>query len=190
MIRSILSVGHPLLRVPARYLTQTELMAPKTQQCIDDLIETMRHAQGAGLAAPQIGWPVQVAAICVENNVRYPYKPNVPLTILVNPSLEALTTETEVINEGCLSVPGFRGKVRRHMAVRVKAWNRIGQPISVKAQGLTAATFQHELDHLKGRLFLDRLISPTSLMTWGAFEQFHRDIFEKKARGIVQKYGG
>ena len=179
-----------MLRVPSRYLTQSELMMPKTQQLIDDLIETMRQAQGAGLAAPQIGWPVQVAVICVENNARYPYKPNVPLTVLVNPSLEAVTTETEVINEGCLSVPKFRGEVRRYMAVRVNAWDRLGQPLTLQPKGLTAATFQHELDHLKGRVFLDRVTSTTSLMTWSDFEGFHRDVFEQKAIGIVKKYGG
>ena len=89
-IRKIASIGHPVLRQPARPVPREELASPATQEFIDDLIETMRDANGAGLAANQVYQPIQICAIEVRDNPRYPYKPNIPLTVLVNPVLEPL----------------------------------------------------------------------------------------------------
>ena len=188
-VRDILTIGNPLLRIPARQLSLDEISHPATQTLIDDLIETMKFANGAGLAAPQVGWPVQVAAICVNDNPRYPYKPNIPLTVLINPKITVLSPFTEYINEGCLSVPKWRGEVPRFMTVRVDALDRLGTPLVVEAKGLTAATFQHEVDHLHGRLFVDRVADGTTFMTWDNFDRFHRDRFEFRAKRIVEKYG-
>ena len=188
-LRTILTVGNPLLRVPARRLSREELTCPNTQQLIDDLIDTMRHANGAGLAAPQVGWPVQVAAVCVQDNPRYPYKPNIPLTVFVNPVIKPLSSTTERINEGCLSVPGWRGEVSRYMEVELEAWDRHGTLMTRTVRGLTAATYQHEFDHLQGRLFLDRVADSTTFMSWDNFEHFHRVDFESRARQIVATYG-
>src|SRR5688572_3382178 len=108
-IRKIATIGHPVLREVARPLTRDELAGERAQRFIDDLVETMRDASGAGLAANQIYEPVRVCAIEIKNNPRYPYKPNYPLTVLVNPIVEPLGEETFSNFEGCLSVPNLRG---------------------------------------------------------------------------------
>ena len=156
-ILRIATVGHPVLREPARALDPDELRSADVQRFIDDLVETMRDANGAGLAANQVYRPVRIAAIEVKDNPRYPYKPNVPLTILVNPVLEPLGEERFDNYEGCLSVPDLRGVVSRACEVRVRAWDRRGEPFERVVRGLTAGTFQHEIDHLNGVLFIDHL---------------------------------
>ena len=188
-VREILTVGNPLLRVPARRLSRDELLLASTQAMIDDLVETMFDAHGAGLAAPQIGWPVQVAAVCVKDNPRYPYKPNIPLTIFVNPEIRVRTSRTAMINEGCLSLPGWRGEVERFMEIFVKAWDRSGKELNFDVSGLTAATYQHEFDHLQGMLFVDRVTDSTTFMTWKNFERYHRQAFESRARKLVTEFG-
>src|SRR5215210_5177238 len=119
-VRDIATIGHPILRVPTTPVTAEELATPEIQQLIDDLIDTMRHANGAGIAANQIGVPIRIATIEVGNNPRYPYKPRIPLTVIVNPDIEPIDEELVEINEGCLSVPNLRGSVMRHVNVRVR----------------------------------------------------------------------
>ena len=116
-IRKIATVGHPVLREKARTLSREELLGDKMQTFIDDLVETMHDANGAGLAANQVFEPVQICAIEIKNNPRYPYKPNYPLTVLVNPEVTLLGEETFLNYEGCLSVPNLRGEVRRSVHV-------------------------------------------------------------------------
>ena len=128
-IRKIAQIGHPVLRQLAREVTREELAAPPMQGFIDDLVETMRDADGAGLAAIQVYEPVRICAIEVRNNPRYPYKPPIPLTVLVNPILTPVDDEQFDNYEGCLSVPNLRGMVPRFTRVRVRAWDRHGQPI-------------------------------------------------------------
>jgi peptide deformylase len=181
----IVTAGHPALREPARELSLDELRAPATQRLIDDLIDTMRDAAGAGLAANQIGLPVRIAVIEVQpGNPRYPYKPPIPLTVIVNPELEPAAPETVAINEGCLSVPDLRGDVERFVEVRVRYLDREGQPHEEIRRGLTAGTFQHEIDHLNGILFLDRVRDPRTFTTWESFERFHRDAFLERVRDL------
>src|SRR5690349_654937 len=144
-IRKIAQIGHPVLRQKARELTRAELAAPATQEFIDDLIETMRDADGAGLAAIQVYEPIRICAIEVRDNPRYPYKPKIPLTILVNPILTPLSEERFDNYEGCLSVPDLRGVVSRFAELRVQAWDRHGNPIDKEVRGITAGTFQHEV---------------------------------------------
>ena len=186
----IAHVGHPILRERSRELTKDELASPETQRFIDDLIETMRDANGAGLAAPQIHNPIRVAAIEVENNPRYPYKPNVPLTILVNPVIRALTEETFDNYEGCLSVPNLRGVVRRVCDIEVTSWDREGNESTRRVRGLTAGTFQHEIDHLDGKLFLDRVEDTSTLATWAEFDRFHKKAFVDRIVPFIAKWGG
>jgi peptide deformylase len=156
-VRDIVTVGDPVLRERAREVTAEELRSPEVQGLIDDLVETKRAAHGAGLAANQVGETLRVAVVEVEpGNPRYPYKPPVPLTVLVNPSLEPVDDEVELINEGCLSVPDLRGDVPRHVAVRVRYLDREGVPREEVRRGLTAGTIQHEVDHLDGVLMIDR----------------------------------
>ena len=168
----ITTVGDPVLRRPAAPVDLDELRLPQTQQLIDELIATRRAAGGAGLAAPQVSVSKRIAVVEVDDATRrrYPYKPAVALTVIVNPEIEPLSDETLLINEGCLSVPGLRGDVERHAHVRVRYFDRNGERRELEAQGLTAGTFQHEIDHLDGVLFLDRADS-RSLATWEQFEQ-------------------
>lgn len=188
-IRKIATVGHPVLRQKARNLSREELLGDKMQAFIDDLVETMHDANGAGLAANQVFEPVQICAIEIKNNPRYPYKPNYPLTVLVNPEVTLLGEETFLNYEGCLSVPNLRGEVRRSVHVRIQAWDRKGSPLDFEVKGLTAGTFQHELDHLDGKLFLDRIEDTRSLTTWSDFERFHMAAFVARAKELVAKYG-
>ncbi len=188
-IRKIATVGHPVLRERAREVSPDELASPGVQQLIDDLIETMRDANGAGIAANQVHEPVRIAVIEVDHNPRYPYKPPIPLTVVVNPILEPLDGELVEINEGCLSVPNLRGNVMRHVNIRVRYLDRDGVEHDAVKRGLTAGTFQHECDHLDGKLFLDRVVDTTSLTTWEQFERHHRDAFVARITEFVERVG-
>ncbi len=188
-VRPILMLGHPTLREPARELSLQELASPPIQELIDDLIETKRAANGAGLAAPQVGESVRIAIAEVEaDNPRYPYKPPIPLTVFVNPVIEPLDDELVAINEGCLSIPDLRGELDRHVNVRVRYLDRDGVEHDEVKRGLTAGTFQHEVDHLDGILFVDRA-DPASLSTWEQFERFHRDAFVERITKFVGRVG-
>lgn len=173
-------VGDPVLREPAAPVSPEELASPEVQQLIDDLIETKRAAGGAGLAAPQVSVPRRIAIVEVDEHTRYRYKPRVPLTVIVNPELEVLSDQRLQINEGCLSVPDLRGDVERAVEVRVRYLDRDGHPQSVDAHGLTAGTFQHEIDHLDGVLFLDRVTDPRSFSTWAEFARHHEADFLRR----------
>jgi peptide deformylase len=188
-VREILHVGNPLLRERSREVSPEELASPAMQQVIDDLIDTMRAANGAGIAAPQVGELVRIATIEVNHNPRYPYKPRIPLTVVVNPIVEVLDDEVVEINEGCLSVPNLRGNVLRSVNIRVRYLDRDGTEHDVVQRGLTAGTFQHELDHLDGVLFLDRVFDTRSLTTWEQFEQHHRAAFVERITAFVARVG-
>ena len=188
--RGIVEIGHPVLRQRAREVTPEELRSDKVQRLIDDMVETMRAADGAGLAANQVAETLRIAVVEVRpGNPRYPYKPPVPLTVIVNPSIEPLGDDMERINEGCLSVPNLRGEVPRYLSIRLRYTDRDGVEHEEVRRGLTAGTFQHELDHLDGVLFLDRVEDPATLSTWGEFERLRRDEFEERARRIVERLG-
>jgi peptide deformylase len=186
----IAKVGDPVLRERTRELSREELRSPDVQSFIDDLIETKRAANGAGLAANQVSDLRRIAVVEVtEGNPRYPYKPPIPLTVMVNPALEPLDDETVEINEGCLSVPDLRGTVDRYSAVRVRYLDRDGNEHVEERRGLTAGTFQHEVDHLDGVLFLDRVRDPSTFSTWEEFDRHHRDAFVAHAEELVARLG-
>jgi peptide deformylase len=187
-IRDILQIGHPVLRMPARTVSSTELGTASTQRLIDDLVDTMRHAGGAGIAANQVGEPIRICTIEVDNNPRYPYKPPIPLTVLVNPEIEFIGDETFPVNEGCLSVP-LRGDIRRHLRIRVTGWDREGADVMHEVAGLTAGTYQHEVDHLNGVLYIDRVTDPTTLATWPEFAEHRRDAFVAEISEFVDRIG-
>jgi len=185
----ILQIGHPVLRERAREVSRDELASAEVQTLIDDMIETMRAAGGAGLAANQIGRALRIAVAEVDNNPRYPYKPPIALTVFVNPVIEPLDSEMVAINEGCLSVPDLRGELERHVNTRVRYLDREGQEHDVVKRGLTAGTFQHEVDHLDGVLFVDRVGDPRTLTTWEQFERFHREAFVERITEFVERVG-
>ncbi len=185
----IAQIGHPILRQPTRMLTREELLSEEIQSFLDDLVETMREASGAGLAANQVYQSLRICAVEVRNNSRYPYRPNIPLTILVNPILTPASDETFVNYEGCLSVPNLRGQVRRHCEVHVDALDREGNSISTVVKGMTAATYQHEVDHLDGKIFLDRVEDPNSVVTLENFQRYCIDKVAADVEALVKRYG-
>ena len=188
-VRDIATIGHPILRAPTTPVPADELAGPEVQQLIDDLIDTMRHANGAGIAANQIHDSRRITVIEVNDNPRYPYKPRIPLTVVVNPQIELIGDEVVEINEGCLSVPNLRGNVFRHVTIRVRYLDRDGVAHDEVKRGLTAGTFQHEVDHLDGKLFVDRVVDTTTLTTWEQFERFHRDAFVRRITEFVDRVG-
>jgi peptide deformylase len=189
-VREILRIGHPVLRQDARELEPDEVRSTEIKAVIDDLVDTMRAANGAGLAATQIGEPVQVAVVEVRaGNPRYPYKPPIPLTVLVNPVVVPITDETFANFEGCLSVPNLRGVVDRFVEVRVSSLDRHGDPLVIEARGLSAGTFQHETDHLHGTMFIDRVTDTRSLCTWEEFARWHEASFTERAEALVARFG-
>ncbi len=187
-VRPILSIGHPVLRSIADPVPVDEIPTDGVQCLIDDLIDTMRDAGGAGLAANQIGVLRRVVVMEVTHNPRYPYKPPIPLTVAINPVIEPLDDETVVINEGCLSVP-LRGDVDRHVNVRVRYHDRHGVARGEVVRGLTAGTWQHECDHLDGVLIVDRVNDPTTLATWEQFDAHHREAFVARITSFVERVG-
>jgi peptide deformylase len=188
--REIVQIGHPVLRERAREVTPELLRSGQVQELIDDMIETMRAANGAGLAANQVAETLRIAVVEVRpGNPRYPYKPPIPLTVIVNPLIVPLDAEIAQINEGCLSVPNLRGEVPRHVNVRLRYLDREGGEHEEVKRGLTAGTFQHELDHLDGTLFVDRVTDPRTFTTWDQFERFHQDAFVERARRLVEREG-
>jgi peptide deformylase len=188
-VREIVTVGHPVLRQSAADVDVADIATAEIQRLVADLVDTMRRANGAGLAANQIGVPLRVAVIEVNDNPRYPYKPPIPLTVVVNPVIEPLDDELVEINEGCLSVPNLRGSVHRHVNIRVRSLDEHGTPRDEVKRGLTAGTYQHECDHLNGTLFLDRVTDPTTFTTWEQFERFHRDAFIARITEFVARVG-
>jgi peptide deformylase len=188
-LRKIATIGHPVLREPARELSRGELASAPVQQLVSDMVDTMRDASGAGIAANQVYESVRICVIEVDKNPRYPYKPDWPLTVLVNPRVEAATDETFLNFEGCLSVPNLRGQVPRFTVARVRAWDREGQDLDFEVRGLTAGTFQHEVDHLDGKLFVDRVADTRTLCTWAEYDRFHREEFVARAKALVARFG-
>lgn len=172
MIRNLLKMGHPLLRRRAREITPSDILAEPLQRLILDLIETMRANKGLGLAAPQVGEEVRICVAESQQNARYPEMTPLPLTVWINPVIEVLDSSCQIeMYEGCLSVPGLRGLVRRPAHIRVTSLNQTGETRIEEFEGLTAAIVQHECDHLDGRLFVDHA-SSESLSFQEEFEQF------------------
>ena len=156
-ILKVARLGHPVLRQVAQPLTPAELRDPATQRFIDDMVETMREYDGAGLAANQVHTLKQICVIEVQANPRYPDAPQIPLTVIINPVVTPLTEELEEGWEGCLSVPDMRGRVPRFTAVRLQCYDRDGQPLDVVAKDFFARVIQHETDHLNGVVYIDRM---------------------------------
>jgi len=153
-------IKHPddILRRKAR---PVETFDADLQRLIDDMVETMRAAPGVGLAAPQVNVPLRVAVVEFGEEPDEEANGNPPekkLFTLVNPELTRLSTDLETASEGCLSIPGLVGDVERAVTVTVKAQNRRGQPLKIKASGWLARIFQHEIDHLNGVLFIDKAL--------------------------------
>jgi peptide deformylase len=157
-VRKILTMGNPLLREKSRKLKKNEFATPWLEQLISDMRETMQAAGGIGLAAPQIGEMVQVAIIEIEEGKkRYKNQSGQPFEVFINPKIEYLTNELWGNWEGCLSVPGLRGYVERPAKVRVEYFDISGKKKEIITDSFLAIVLQHELDHLFGTIYVDRL---------------------------------
>ncbi|HVK32767.1 MAG TPA: peptide deformylase [Burkholderiaceae bacterium] len=160
-VREILKMGDPrLLRVAPPV---TAFDTPELHALVADMFDTMEAANGAGLAAPQIGVDLQLVIFGFTSNERYPEAPPVPRTVLCNPVIEPLSDATEEGWEGCLSVPGLRGVVPRWSRIRYRGVDPTGAPIEREAEGFHARVVQHECDHLIGRLYPTRMTDLTKL---------------------------
>ena len=160
-VREILKMGDPrLLRVAPPVTT---FDTPELHALVADMFDTMAAANGAGLAAPQIGVDLQLVIFGFDRNARYPEAPAVPKTVLLNPVINPLDDAMEDGWEGCLSVPGLRGVVPRHARIRYTGVDLAGQPIEREADGFHARVVQHECDHLIGRLYPTRMPDLTKL---------------------------
>ncbi|GAB3628567.1 peptide deformylase [Pandoraea terrae] len=155
MLYDILKMGDPRLLRIAKPVEQFD--TPELHALVADMFETMHHANGAGLAAPQVGVDLQVVIFGFKHNDRYPDAPEVPETVLVNPIITPLTQDMEEGWEGCLSVPGLRGMVNRYSMLRYEGFDQYGKPIDRVAEGFHARVVQHECDHLIGKLYPMRI---------------------------------
>jgi peptide deformylase len=178
-ILKVARLGHPVLRQRAEEVPVADIRSPEIQRLVDDMVETMREYDGAGLAGNQVHTLKRIAVIEVGGNPRYPDAPQIPLTVLVNPVVTPLTEEMDEGWEGCLSVPDMRGVVPRYTAVRLEAFDRDGQPIDLVAKEFFARVIQHETDHLDGIVYVDRMRDLSTLS--------HIAEWQKHWLGIVEQ---
>ena len=163
-ILKVARMGHPVLRQKAREIERREIGGPELERLIEDMIETMHEYTGIGLAAPQVHHSVKLAIIeLAEDNPRYPDQVAQPLSVFINPKITVLDPAEQGFWEGCLSVPEMRGYVERPRKIRVDYLDRSGKPSSFEAEDFLATVFQHELDHLDGVLYIDRIKDTTKL---------------------------
>lgn len=169
MVREIRKIGDPILRKKAK---KVEKITRETHKLLDDMLETMHQANGQGLAAPQIGISQRIAVVEV------PKKDDIPgsgvVYTLINPEVIKQSEETWEHQEGCLSIPGWRGDVSRPCRVVVRALDRDGNRVKIEAEGHVARAFLHEIDHLDGVLYIDKLVSPDRV--WRVNEDATEDL--------------
>ncbi|BAM08121.1 peptide deformylase [Leptospirillum ferrooxidans] len=168
----IARMGNPILRKIAEAVPLAEIETPAFQSFIDDLVDTMRDGDGLGLAAPQVHVSKQVVVVESIENERYPDAPSIGLLVLVNPVFKYMSKETRYGWEGCLSVDNLRGKVTRSRAVKLEALDRYGKKMLLDWEGFPAVILQHETDHLRGTLFVDRMKDMTTLCHLEEFSRY------------------
>src|SRR6266567_2901342 len=178
-ILKVARLGHPVLRQQALPVSVEEIRSPDVQRLIDDMVETMREYNGAGLAANQVHVPKQICVIEVNGNPRYPDAPTIPLTVLINPVVTPLAAEMEEGWEGCLSIPDMRGVVPRHAAVRLEAYDRTGEKLSAVAKEFFARVVQHETDHLNGIVYVDRMKDLSTLTHLAEWQRYSLGMTEQ-----------
>jgi peptide deformylase len=172
MILKVARLGHPIVRMAAREVTVDEIKSHDFQLLIDNMVETMHEYSGVGLAATQVHLPIRAAVLEVEGNPRYPDAPSVPLTVLINPVVTILDSALVEGYEGCLSIPDLRGLVPRFKRLRVQALGRNAEPLDIIAEDFHARVIQHETDHLKGEVYLDRMPDMRTLAHLAEFQRY------------------
>ena len=174
--RKIIKMGNPLLRQSAIPLTEDEILSEETQDLIEEMREIMKEADGIGLAAPQIGISKHLAIIEIsEDSERYPDSVETRLIVFINAQIKVLDEEKQGFWEGCLSVPGIRGFVERPRKIRIDYLNEKAEEVSIIAEDFLATVFQHEIDHLNGILYIDRVTDTTKLSYNEEYVKYHLD---------------
>ena len=188
-VKEILQIGHPVLAARTREVDSGLITSQLVQGWIRDMVDTMRDANGAGISANQIGIPYRLFVMEVSDNPRYPYKPTMPLTVVINPEITYLSDSKFTSNEGCLSVPNMRANVERHLEVAVSYYDENGDQQTQEVRGYSACTWQHEYDHLDGILFPHRVTDSQSFCSWESFKEYQEADYARHVRELVAEWG-
>src|SRR3984885_12891398 len=189
----IASVGEAVLRSEAKPLTLEQISSSRIRELIEHMRETLSEAPGVGLAAPQIGEPLQLAIVedkaeyhanLTEADLAERERRPVPFHVLINPRIHLVSPPEVTFFEGCLSLPGFMGVVPRARQVLVEAFDHLGQPVGIEATGWYARILQHEIDHLRGTLYIDRMWS----RSFSSLENYNRHLKSKTPAELRQAF--
>ena len=178
---NIAQIGHPILRNKTKDIPINEIKSENTQKIIEKMIKTMRKHNGAGLAANQIYEPIRICIIEVLDNPRYKHLNTIPLKVLINPKV-IIKKDTATFNsyEGCLSVPNLRGKVKRYNTINVTYYTKDAKKITEEIKGLESIVYQHEIDHLDGYLFTDKVEDNSTLVTYENYQKYYEEEYKKE----------
>ena len=178
---NIAQIGHPILRNKTKDIPINEIKSENTKKIIEKMIKTMRMHNGAGLAANQIYEPISICIVEVLDNPRYKHLNTIPLKVLINPKV-IIKKDTATFNsyEGCLSVPNLRGKVKRYNTINVTYYNMDAKKITEDIKGLESIVYQHEIDHLHGYLFTDKVEDNSTLVTYENYQKYYEEEYKKE----------
>ena len=178
---NIAQIGHPILRNKTKDIPINEIKSENTKKIIEKMIKTMRMHNGAGLAANQIYEPISICIVEVLDNPRYKHLNTIPLKVLINPKV-IIKKNSATFNsyEGCLSVPNLRGKVKRYNTINVTYYNMDAKKITEDIKGLESIVYQHEIDHLDGYLFTDKVEDNSTLVTYENYQKYYEEEYKKE----------
>ena len=178
---NIAQIGHPILRNKTKEIPINDIKSDNTQKIIEKMIKTMRKHNGAGLAANQIYEPIRICIIEVLDNPRYKHLNTIPLKVLINPKV-IIKKDTATFNsyEGCLSVPNLRGKVKRYNNINVTYYTMDAKKVTENIKGLESIVYQHEIDHLDGYLFTDKVEDNSTLVTYENYQKYYEEEYKKE----------
>ena len=178
---NIAQIGHPILRNKTKDIPINEIKSENTQKIIEKMVKTMRKYNGAGLAANQIYEPIRICIIEVLDNPRYKHLNTIPLKVLINPKV-IIKKDSATFNsyEGCLSVPNLRGKVKRYNTINVTYYTMDAKKITEDIKGLESIVYQHEIDHLDGYLFTDKVEDNSTLVTYENYQKYYEEEYKKE----------
>ena len=185
---NIAQIGDPILRNKTKDIPFNEIKSENTKKIIDKMIKTMRKHNGAGLAANQIYESIRICIIEVLDNPRYKHLNTIPLKVLINPKV-IIKKDTATFNsyEGCLSVPNLRGKVKRYNTINVTYYNMDAKKITEDIKGLESIVYQHEIDHLDGYLFTDKVENNSSLVTYENYIKYYEAKYKEELKNFNNK---
>ena len=180
-------IGNPILREKTEEVDIKKIKSPEIKGIIYELISLMRHFNGAGLAANQIFYKYRICVIELNENQRYPHLSNIPLKVLINPKIQVLQSELTFDSyEGCLSVPNLRGKVSRYCKIQLDYYDQNAKHLSETITGYAAVVYQHEIDHLDGILFTDRVKDNRTLVTYTNYLKYHHDNYLRSIKNFFR----